>query len=181
MNETAAIAAAAIGDASFSALAAASGPAPDNARRALRAAFRRDEREAVNWLLSEVRSDAPERQQARALAARLVGTVRRQRSRASGVDALMQEFSLSSQEGIALMCLAEALLRIPDRDTADRLIAEKISRGDWRSHLGASPSLFVNAATWALVVTGKLVTDRQPDQHGLGAALTRLIAHGGEP
>ena len=153
----------------------------DRLRQALRAAFRRDEATAVAWLLAEVRGDEAERRQAAALAARLVATVRNERSRASGVDALMQEFSLSSQEGIALMCLAEALLRIPDRDTADRLIAEKISRGDWRSHLGGSPSLFVNAATWALVVSGKLVAAQPQDSHGLAAALGRLIGRGGEP
>ena len=136
--------------AAFASLDAGPQPEPGHPRLALRAAHRRDEAEAVKWLLSQVRGGDDERRQATALAARLVATVRSERSRASGVDALMQEFSLSSQEGIALMCLAEALLRIPDRETADRLIAEKISRGDWRSHLG-SPSPFVNAATWALV------------------------------
>ena len=78
---------------------------------------------------------------AQALARRLVTEVRAQRTGASGVDALMQEFSLSSQEGIALMCLAEALLRIPDRTTADSLIRDKLGKGDWRAHLGSSPSL----------------------------------------
>ena len=68
----------------------------------------------------------------------------------------MQEFSLSSQEGVALMCLAEALLRIPDAATRDALIRDKVGARDWRSHVGHSPSLFVNAATWGLVVTGKL-------------------------
>jgi len=77
------------------------------------------------------------------------------------------------------MCLAEALLRIPDSDTADRLIADKISRGDWKKHLGESPSLFVNAATWGLLITGKLVSSSS--EKGLGSALTRLIAKGGEP
>ena len=165
----------------FASFAAEARPASDPLRQALRAAFRRDETEAVHWLLSEVGSSDAERRAAGALAARLVATVRSERSRASGVDALMQEFSLSSQEGVALMCLAEALLRIPDRETADRLIAEKISRGDWRRHLGGSPSLFVNAATWALMVSGKVMADQSHDQHGLAAALGRLIARGGEP
>jgi proline dehydrogenase len=99
---------------------------------------------------------------------KLVSSVRAQRTRASGVDALMHEFSLSSEEGVALMCLAEALLRIPDNATADRLIADKISKGDWRKHLGESPSLFVNAATWGLLITGKLV-DQQRSGPRLGA------------
>ena len=91
----------------------------------------------------------------------------------------MHEFSLSSEEGVALMCLAEALLRIPDSATADRLIADKISKGDWRKHLGESPSLFVNAATWGLLITGKLVGTSS--EQGLGSALTKLIGKGGEP
>ena len=90
----------------------------------------------------------------RARAGALVARVRAERSGASGVDALMSEFDLSSEEGVALMCLAEALLRIPDADTADRLIRDKLSRGDWRSHVGGSESLFVNAACWGLVVSG---------------------------
>ena len=114
-----------------------------------------------------------------AMARRLVEAVRARRSRATGVDALMHEFSLSSEEGVALMCLAEALLRIPDAATADRLIADKIGKGDWRRHVGDSPSLFVNAAAWGLLITGKLV--QTGSEHGLGAALTRLIARGGEP
>jgi RHH-type proline utilization regulon transcriptional repressor/proline dehydrogenase/delta 1-pyrroline-5-carboxylate dehydrogenase len=74
--------------------------------------------------------------------------VRAERSQAGGVDALMLEFSLDSREGVALMCVAEALLRIPDAATRNRLIRDKIGRGDWRAHVGASPSLFVNAAAW---------------------------------
>jgi RHH-type proline utilization regulon transcriptional repressor/proline dehydrogenase/delta 1-pyrroline-5-carboxylate dehydrogenase len=179
MNDLASIAAPAAG--AFAGLGAGADPAPGPRRQALRAAFRRDEAEAVAWLLAEAGGDGAERRRAAALAARLVAAVRSERSRASGVDALMQEFSLSSQEGVALMCLAEALLRIPDRETADRLIAEKISRGDWRRHLGGSPSLFVNAATWALVISGKLVAGQPQDSHGLAAALGRLIARGGEP
>ena len=145
-------------------------------RAAITAAYRRDETTAVAWLLAQ---GARAHGDAHALAHRLVSAVRSKRTRASGVDALMHEFSLSSEEGVALMCLAEALLRIPDSETADRLIADKISRGDWKKHLGESPSLFVNAATWGLVVTGKLVTSNS--EKGLGAALTRLIAKGGEP
>ena len=74
------------------------------------------------------------------------------------IDALMHEFSLSSEEGVALMCLAEALLRVPDAATRDKLIQDKLAQGDWQSHLGNSPSLFVNAAAWGLLITGKLTT-----------------------
>ncbi|MES2258893.1 MAG: trifunctional transcriptional regulator/proline dehydrogenase/L-glutamate gamma-semialdehyde dehydrogenase [Pseudomonadota bacterium] len=153
---------------------------PGALRAAITAAYRRDETGAVQWLLSQIRADdAGVTEQAQALAHRLVSAVREKRTRASGVDALMHEFSLSSEEGVALMCLAEALLRIPDSATADRLIADKISKGDWRKHLGESPSMFVNAATWGLLVTGKLVSSSS--ENGLGSAITRLIAKGGEP
>jgi RHH-type proline utilization regulon transcriptional repressor/proline dehydrogenase/delta 1-pyrroline-5-carboxylate dehydrogenase len=152
---------------------------PAALRAAVTAAYRRDEREAVQWLLAQAKPDADSQQAVQALARKLVQGVRDKRSRASGVDALMHEFSLSSEEGVALMCLAEALLRIPDHQTADRLIADKISKGDWSRHLGESPSLFVNAATWGLLITGKLVSTNS--EQGLGSALTRLIAKGGEP
>ena len=145
-------------------------------RTSITAAYRRSEAEAVGWLLAQQARPHPD---AHALAHRLVSAVRSKRTRASGVDALMHEFSLSSEEGVALMCLAEALLRIPDSDTADRLIADKISKGDWRKHLGESPSLFVNAATWGLLITGKLVGTSS--EAGLGSALSKLIGKGGEP
>ncbi|HZW75626.1 MAG TPA: bifunctional proline dehydrogenase/L-glutamate gamma-semialdehyde dehydrogenase PutA, partial [Caldimonas sp.] len=95
------------------------------------------------------------------------------------VQGLLQEYSLSSQEGVALMCLAEALLRIPDPATRDALIRDKISAGQWHEHLGRSPSLFVNAATWALLLTGKLVATHS--ESGLSSALARIVGKGGEP
>ena len=153
---------------------------PSTLRAAITAAYRRAETTAVQWLLAQVQEGGnPSNQEAQALAHKLVSAVREKRTRASGVDALMHEFSLSSEEGVALMCLAEALLRIPDSQTADRLIADKISKGDWRKHLGESPSLFVNAATWGLLITGKLVGTSS--ENGLGSALSKLITKGGEP
>src|SRR5450830_490720 len=160
----------------FAALLAEIKPPQSPLRAAITAAYRREETAAVEGLLAQgARANA----EAAPLARRLVEQVRSKRTRASGVDALMHEFSLSSEEGVALMCLAEALLRIPDSATADRLIADKISKGDWRKHLGESPSLFVNAATWGLLVTGKLVSSTSEEK--LGSAITRLIAKGGEP
>jgi len=116
---------------------------------------------------------------AQSLAASLAAAVRAERHKAGGVDALMLEFSLDSREGIALMCLAEALLRIPDAATRDRLIRDKIGQGDWHAHVGRSPSLFVNAAAWGLLVTGKLVDSRS--EGALEYALTSLLRKGGEP
>ncbi|OWW19054.1 trifunctional transcriptional regulator/proline dehydrogenase/L-glutamate gamma-semialdehyde dehydrogenase [Noviherbaspirillum denitrificans] len=163
----------------FAALHADIDHMPTTLRAAITAAWRRDEREAVQWLLDQVKPNHASQEKIQDLARNLVQAVREKRTRSSGVDALMHEFSLSSEEGVALMCLAEALLRIPDHQTADRLIADKISKGDWKKHLGESPSLFVNAATWGLLITGKLVGTNS--EQGLGSALTRLIAKGGEP
>ena len=148
-------------------------------RHPIAAATRADEAGCVRALLAEARLPKEQMEAARAVAHRLVETLRERRSRAGGVDALMREFSLSSSEGVALMCLAEALLRIPDAATADALIRDKVSRGDWRAHLGRSQSLFVNAASWGLMITGSLVATHSDE--GLGRSLTQLIARGGEP
>ncbi|MEP6588867.1 MAG: trifunctional transcriptional regulator/proline dehydrogenase/L-glutamate gamma-semialdehyde dehydrogenase, partial [Polaromonas sp.] len=125
-------------------------------RAAITAAWHRPEVECLPMLVQLAHSaDAAQRAAIEAVATRLVQGLRGKKD-AGGVEALVQEFSLSSQEGVALMCLAEALLRIPDNATRDALIRDKISRGDWHSHLGNSPSMFVNAAVWGLMLTGKL-------------------------
>ncbi|WCM91573.1 trifunctional transcriptional regulator/proline dehydrogenase/L-glutamate gamma-semialdehyde dehydrogenase [Acidovorax sp. NCPPB 2350] len=152
-------------------------------RRAIAAACRMPEPDALAPLLEQARAgDAAAAQRVQALALRLA-TGLRQRGNAGGraglVQGLLQEFALSSQEGVALMCLAEALLRIPDSATRDALIRDKIAPGDWERHLGRSPSLFVNAATWGLLLTGRLVATHS--EQGLGAALRRITARGGEP
>jgi RHH-type transcriptional regulator, proline utilization regulon repressor / proline dehydrogenase / delta 1-pyrroline-5-carboxylate dehydrogenase len=146
-------------------------------RQAITAAYRRDEAEALAPLLAAATLDEATRAAIRKTATALV-TGLRARKRGGAVESLVQEYALSSEEGVALMCLAEALLRIPDDATRDALIRDKIADGDWRAHLGGKP-LFVNAATWALVVTGKLVGTA--DDKGLGAALMRLVARAGEP
>lgn len=148
-------------------------------RQAVTDAYRRDEIEAVQDMLQRAQMTDEERNAASELARRLVTQVRSSRTKASGVDALMHEFSLSSEEGVALMCLAEALLRIPDNATRDRLIADKISEGNWKSHLNNSPSLFVNAAAWGLLITGKLTTNTS--EKNMGSALSRIISKGGAP
>jgi RHH-type proline utilization regulon transcriptional repressor/proline dehydrogenase/delta 1-pyrroline-5-carboxylate dehydrogenase len=146
---------------------------------ALRTHTRLAEAESVANVLRHVPL-SPQRWLAAQRQARVwIGALRGQRSRGSGVDALMREFSLSSQEGVALMCLAEALARIPDRATADALIRDKLAQGDWRAHIGTSRSIFVNAAAWGLMVTGGLVATHS--DAGLSAAVSRMIARGGEP
>ena len=147
-------------------------------REAITAAWRRPETECLPPLIEPASLPPARRARARELAARLVEALRA-KAPSGGVEGLIHEYALSSQEGVALMCLAEALLRIPDDDTRDALIRDKIGGGDWRAHLGHSPSLFVNAATWGLVVTGRLASTTS--ERSLSGALTRLIGKGGEP
>lgn len=147
-------------------------------RQAITAAYRRSEPECLVPLVEQ--ATLPESViSAAALTAFELITALRAKHKGTGVEGLVQEYALSSQEGVALMCLAEALLRIPDEATRDALIRDKIADGDWKAHLGGGRSLFVNAATWGLVVTGKLTSS--VNDSGLGAALTRLIARCGEP
>ncbi|MEQ1807203.1 MAG: bifunctional proline dehydrogenase/L-glutamate gamma-semialdehyde dehydrogenase PutA, partial [Burkholderiaceae bacterium] len=151
-------------------------------RARLSALTRAAETELLPGLVDEARLSADQAQAVHAMALRVARGVR-ERSRGAGraglVQGLLQEFALSSQEGVALMCLAEALLRIPDHATRDALIRDKIAPGNWQQHLGQSPSLFVNAAAWGLLLTGKLVATHSDD--GLTATLRRVVARGGEP
>ncbi len=151
---------------------------PGALRSAVAAAYRRPESECVAELLgaAELPADLSEPV---AETARALVTALRAKGQRGGVEALVKEYSLSSQEGVALMCLAEALLRIPDNATRDALIRDKIAGGDWQAHLGDGRTLFVNAATWGLMVTGRLTSSF--GETGLGAALTRLLARAGEP
>ncbi|MBV8620340.1 MAG: trifunctional transcriptional regulator/proline dehydrogenase/L-glutamate gamma-semialdehyde dehydrogenase [Curvibacter sp.] len=157
------------------------GPQPP-LRAAITAAWRRPEPELLPELIEQARLSEAQARDSQALAQGLAGALRERKSaggRAGIVQGLLQEYALSSQEGVALMCLAEALLRIPDKATRDALIRDKIGHGQWAAHLGKSPSLFVNAATWGLLLTGKLVSTHS--ETGLSAALGRLTAKGGEP
>ncbi|WP_136163193.1 trifunctional transcriptional regulator/proline dehydrogenase/L-glutamate gamma-semialdehyde dehydrogenase [Sphingomonas flavalba] len=147
-------------------------------RRAITAAYRRPEPDCVRPLL-DAAALPPETQAAVRDTARTLITALRANRSTGGVEGLVQEFSLSSQEGVALMCLAEALLRIPDDATRDALIRDKIASGDWKSHMGGERSLFVNAATWGLVVAGTLFDS--VDDKGLAAALARAVTRAGEP
>ncbi|MCX5494668.1 trifunctional transcriptional regulator/proline dehydrogenase/L-glutamate gamma-semialdehyde dehydrogenase [Kaistia dalseonensis] len=160
-------------------LAFAEGIRPQSVLRArITAAYRRPETECLPFLISEAALPASAKAEASRIARELVEALRA-KATAGRVDGLIREYSLSTQEGVALMCLAEALLRIPDRATREALIRDKIATGDWQSHLGHSPSLFVNAATWGLVVTGKLTGTAS--ERNLSSALSRLIGRGGEP
>src|SRR5664279_2750060 len=120
-------------------------------RDAITTAWRQPEIVCVPPLLDYASLSPPQTVRARALAARLVEALRA-KTPAGGVEGLIHEYALSIREGVALMCLAEALLRIPDDETRDALIRDKIGGGDWQAHLGHSPSVFVNAATWGLLL-----------------------------
>src|SRR5210317_1429943 len=114
-------------------------------------------------------------------AAQLVRAVRKNTKNDGGIEAFLKTYDLSSDEGVLLMCIAEALLRIPDADTADRLIADKITAARWQDHVGTSDSLFVNASTWGLMLTGKILT---MDEIGTGnptRMLGKLVSRAGEP
>ncbi|SIR97371.1 L-proline dehydrogenase /delta-1-pyrroline-5-carboxylate dehydrogenase [Aquipseudomonas alcaligenes] len=151
-------------------------------RAAITGAYRRPETEALPMLLEQARLPQDQAEATQKMALGIAEKLRNQKSaggRQGLVQGLLQEFSLSSQEGVALMCLAEALLRIPDKATRDALIRDKIANGNWSQHLGQSPSMFVNAASWGLLITGKLVSTH--NEAGMTSALNRIIAKSGEP
>ncbi|ALO45547.1 bifunctional proline dehydrogenase/L-glutamate gamma-semialdehyde dehydrogenase PutA [Pseudohongiella spirulinae] len=133
---------------------------------AVRAAYRVDEESQVIRLSQTLQWPSSTADAIRDRAGKLVTAVRAERRKGSGVDALMHEYQLSSEEGVVLMCLAEALLRVPDGATADRLIEDKLTAADWEGHLGHSESLFVNASTWGLVLSGRLLRQSLHDGHG---------------
>ncbi|GJE17834.1 bifunctional proline dehydrogenase/L-glutamate gamma-semialdehyde dehydrogenase PutA [Methylobacterium marchantiae] len=147
-------------------------------RYRIRAAHRRPEPECLGALIETAAQSPAEDAAATHLARHLVATLRARGARGP-VEQLMREFSLSSAEGVALMCLAEALLRIPDASSRDALIRDKIGHGDWWSHLGHASSVFAGAATWGLAVTGRVVGPEE--EAGLPAALTRVLRRAGEP
>src|SRR6201987_732797 len=149
-------------------------------RAAIRDSGREDETEAVARILAAVEIPADMRDRIAERARGFVAAVRHQRLGKGGIDAFLHEYALSSPEGVALLCLAEALLRIPDAETVDRLIRDKIGEADWESHLGRSESIFVNASTWALMLTGRLLR-AAPTAHDLRTALRRFAARSGEP
>ena len=140
-----------------------------------------DERHATAALLAGQPLSPALREDVRQEAESLVRLARGSARRQGVVENFLQEFSLSTREGLALMCLAEALLRTPDEDTRDRLIAEKIASADWASHLGASDSLLVNASTWSLMLTGKLIDPDEEAGSNLSGFIRRMAGRLGEP
>jgi len=147
-------------------------------RSALRAAFRMDEEACIAERLGQAAPGSAVHGEAAALAAKLIEGARARK--AAGLDAFLQSYGLATEEGIALMCLAEALLRVPDAGTADALIHDKLAGIDWGEHLGESSSTFVNAATFSLMLTGQVLRGREAEA-GLASTLRRTTARLGEP
>ena len=156
-------------------------PEPDPLRAAIQAATLADETSCVEALVAEADPGVASRRRIAARATTLVERIRDRAQSAGGLDAFMHEYDLSSQEGVMLMCLAEALLRVPDAETADKLIADKIGDARWDRHLGRSESLFVNASTWALMLTGRVIRMEEAGIRDPGSLLRRLVARSGEP
>lgn len=148
-------------------------------RTALRRAYRVDEDACVTERLEQAASARKVSAAAAELAINLIEGARAHK--ASGIDAFLQQYGLDTDEGIALMCLAEALLRVPDDETADALIRDKIGEIDWGEHLGESSSTFVNAATFSLMLTGEVLEQPEAHQTGMGGTLKRTMNRLGEP
>ncbi|HMK40698.1 MAG TPA: proline dehydrogenase family protein, partial [Methyloceanibacter sp.] len=149
-------------------------------REAIGAALLAEEGPLVESLIAKARVSDKERCEIELLASNLVKAARDGRREQGGLDSLLHEYGLSSEEGVLLLCLAEALLRVPDAETADRLIAGTIGSGDWARHLGQSDSLLVNASTWGLMLTGRIVDWGESDKADFAGRVQRLIARSGE-
>src|SRR3990167_6867563 len=131
--------------------------APHGVRAKITHTYRMDELSMIQELIPHASLSQAQLVEIKKVATRLVEQVRLSRRKNTGIDSFLTEYSLSSDEGIALMCLAEALLRVPDNATIDSLIKDKLSSADWAAHLGQSESFFINATTWALILTGKVL------------------------
>jgi RHH-type proline utilization regulon transcriptional repressor/proline dehydrogenase/delta 1-pyrroline-5-carboxylate dehydrogenase len=148
-------------------------------RQKIRDFYRIDEDLAVEHILPDAEVNMRARSRAWDRARKMVLQIRNDQEGTGVVEALLNEYSLSSAEGVVLMCLAEALLRVPDKGTQDKLISDKLSKGQWSSHLGNSDSLFVNASSWGLLLTGGLVDyANQRNQFGF---LKKTLGKVGEP
>jgi RHH-type transcriptional regulator, proline utilization regulon repressor / proline dehydrogenase / delta 1-pyrroline-5-carboxylate dehydrogenase len=149
-------------------------------RDELAAQYLMDEPRLVGALIERAFFTEDERRRAADVARRLVHGARADKANHAGIDAFMHEYGLATDEGVILMCLAEALLRIPDAETANAFIADKISGGAWEKHLGHSDSLFVNASTWGLMLTGRVVKLKEAKGANPIQAMKRLVARSGE-
>ncbi|MGH8073958.1 MAG: bifunctional proline dehydrogenase/L-glutamate gamma-semialdehyde dehydrogenase PutA [Lysobacter sp.] len=154
---------------------------PIGPRAAITAAWVRDETAHVHSLVEQARLPEAERTAAQAVAADLVTRVRARAQDQDAIEAFMRQYDLGSEEGVLLMCVAEALLRIPDEETTDKLIRDKLGEADWKRHMGKSDSVLVNASTWGLMLTGHLVDLADDTKRDVHNAFKRRIGRVGEP
>lgn len=139
-------------------------------------AYRMDEAECLEKLLPDASFPPNQAKEVLATAGQLVDATREFKKSQSKIDALLHQYDLSTEEGISLMCLAEALLRIPDKDTMDKFISDKLSNADWQSHISRENPLFINAATWSLLLTGTIYAPTLNHEEGMYATLKRTIS-----
>lgn len=139
-------------------------------------AYRMDENECLKPLLEAATLPAGERAHISDIAKQLVIETRDYKKSQGKIDTLLQQYDLSTEEGISLMCLAEALLRIPDKATMDKFISDKLSTADWTKHLDKDNSLFINAATWSLLLTGKVYSPTLNHSKSMMSSLSRTVS-----
>jgi RHH-type proline utilization regulon transcriptional repressor/proline dehydrogenase/delta 1-pyrroline-5-carboxylate dehydrogenase len=150
-------------------------------RKAMTDMYRMDEVQCLQQLLPLATLPETSLQRIKTTAYGLVEKVRAKRLSSTGLDAFLHQYDLSTEEGIALMCIAEALLRIPDKETADRLIQDKVAMANWQEHAGRSHSMFVNAATWGLMLTGRFYQWSGLSEKQMTSSLKGLMKRGGDP
>ncbi|MCE0495119.1 bifunctional proline dehydrogenase/L-glutamate gamma-semialdehyde dehydrogenase PutA [Vibrio salinus] len=140
-----------------------------------------DESQWLEQLLPLATPTKDEKKEISEKTTQLIEAIRSDKQSIQMIDALLLEYSLDTQEGILLMCLAEALMRIPDSETADAFIKDRLSVADWKSHLKGSDSVFVNASTWGLMITGKVIGLSDVDNTSPAQAVNRLVQKFSEP
>ncbi|WP_198148144.1 hypothetical protein [Elstera litoralis] len=159
-------------------------PAVQSLRTAIAPFYRADEATVIAERTEQAKLDPILSERVRTRATQLIAGMRLKMENGGRIEQFLQEYQLSTREGVTLMCLAEALLRIPDTETADALIRDKLGGADWEAHLGKSDSVLVNASTWALMLTGRVVNLDKPvvQKSGLVSDLLgKLVARSGEP
>ncbi|MCA4774287.1 bifunctional proline dehydrogenase/L-glutamate gamma-semialdehyde dehydrogenase PutA [Wolbachia endosymbiont of Mansonella perstans] len=151
---------------------------PNELRKRLQGFYRTDEKSCVRYLVEKAELSADSKNRIYNIAKQVVEKIKG--NKLDIIDSFMQQYSLSNDEGIALMCLAESLLRIPDDYTIDELIKDKIANQEWSKHLGRSSSLFVNASTWSLMIGSSILRTSEEDPK-FYHAISRLLKNLGEP
>ncbi len=153
----------------------------EHPRSAIRALHRAPEERALARLLHAATLPPDLGRRVDARARQLVRAARTAHKPGSDITDFLREYSLASREGVALLCLAEALLRIPDAATADALIEDLIASADWQAHLGRADSMTVNASAWAFMLTGRVLALEDADNAGVAGVIRRMVQRMGEP